>query len=66
MFYCQVTKSPQIPYLDIKVPFMVQYLLARDPEYPQRVRVASVFELSTCSLLVCKFSNFSSPHPPLL
>ena len=49
-------------------------LLARSPEYPQRIRVASVFEPSVClldcSLLVwlcvCKFSNFSSPHPPLL
>ena len=45
-------------------------LLARYPEYPQRIRVASVFELFIylfvlCSLLVCKFSNFSSPHPPL-
>ena len=44
--------------------------LARDPDYPQRIRVASVFEpldcLLDCSLLVClsgsKFSHFSSPH----
>ena len=43
-------------------------LLARSPDDPQRIRVASVFELSVC-LIVClffvgKFSN-SSPHPPL-
>ena len=41
-------------------------LLARSPEYPQRIRVASVFEFFDClivlCLLVCKFSNFSSPH----
>ena len=37
-------------------------LLARSPEYPQRIRVASVFEffvwLSDCSLLVCLEANF--------
>merc|ERR1711873_303922 len=55
-------------------PLFIQYsteecstvqLLARDPEYPQRIRVASVFEfcvclsvcLSDCSLLVSKFSR---------
>ena len=44
----------------------VYYLLARSPDDPQRIRVASVFELFfDCSLLVGKFSN-SSPHPPLL
>jgi len=36
--------------------------LARSPEYPQRIRVASVFEffvwLSDCSLLVCLEANF--------
>ena len=57
-----------IKHLDILV-------LARSPEYPQRIRVASVFEpficlivlcLLDCSLFfVCKFSHFSSPHPPL-
>ena len=43
------------------------HLLARSPEDPQRIRVASVFELFCvlCSLFVVKFSN-SSPHPPLL
>ena len=51
------------PY--IKTP----YILARSPDDPQRIRVASVFELSAC-LFDClfsvgKFSN-SSPHPPLL
>ena len=43
--------------------------LARSPEYPQRIRVASVFEPSACSLSVCllvsKFSNFFLFHPPL-
>ena len=42
-------------------------LLARSPDDPQRIRVASVFELFLvlCSLFfVGKFSN-SSPHPPL-
>ena len=38
-------------------------LLAHFPDNPQRIRVASVFELSACSLFVwlcvlCKFSNF--------
>ena len=39
-------------------------LLARSPEYPQRIRVASVFELFfDCSLFFgSKFSHFSSPH----
>ena len=41
------------------------------PDDPQRMRVASVFELFSDCLFVClfsvsKFSNFSSPHPPLL
>ena len=42
-------------------------LLARSPEYPQRIRVASVFEPFDCLFFVLclfgsKFSNFSSPH----
>ena len=41
-------------------------LLARSPDDPQRIRVASVFELFSVCLSVSKFSNFSSPHPPLL
>ena len=36
--------------------------MARSPEYPQRIRVASVFEpfiyLFDCSLLVCLIVNF--------
>ena len=40
-------------------------LLARSPDDPQRIRVASVFELFFVCLSVGKFSN-SSPHPPLL
>jgi len=48
--------------------------LARSPDDPQRIRVASVFELdfvlylldclSVLCLLVGKYSHFS-PHPPL-
>ena len=30
-------------------------LLARSPDDPQRIRVASVFELSACSLSACLF-----------
>ena len=43
-------------------------LLARSPDDPQRIRVASVFEFFfvLCLFSVGKFSNFSSPHPPLL
>ena len=43
---------------------MNSYQLAHSPDDPQRIRVASVFELfsacslSVCSLLVGKFSNF--------
>ena len=33
-------------------------LLGRSPEYPQRIRVASVFEPFDCSLLVCLEANF--------
>ena len=41
----------------------IDLLLARSPDDPQRIRVASVFELfsvclSACSLIVGKFSNF--------
>ena len=41
---------------------MSSLLLARSPDDPQRIRVASVFEFSVCSLLVCLFSvgNFSN------
>ena len=31
-------------------------ILARFPDDPQRIRVASVFEFSDCSLSVCLFS----------
>ena len=42
-------------------------LLARSPDDPQRIRVASVFEFRLCSLFVClfsvgKFSPFHSFH----
>merc|ERR1712240_682628 len=33
-------------------------LLACSPEYPQRIRVASVFETLDCSLSVCVSANF--------
>ena len=42
-------------------------LLARSPEYPQRIRVASVFELLDCSLSVWKqIFSFLFSSPPLL
>ena len=45
-------------------------VLARSPNDPQRIRVASAFEMFCACLLdclcVCKFSHFSSPHPPLI
>ena len=45
-------------------------ILARSPDDPQRIRVASVFELSVLCLIVCVFSvgkvSNSSPHPPIL
>merc|ERR1712240_274295 len=44
-------------------------LLARSPEYPQRIRVVSVFEFFVCLIVLClcvsKFSNFFLFHPPL-
>ena len=44
-------------------------VLARSPEYPQRIRVVSVFEPSVCLIVlwlsVSKFSNFFLFHPPL-
>ena len=46
-------------------PQCLNCLLASSLEYPQRIRVVSVFEFHVCSLLDCKFSNFFLFHPSL-
>ena len=44
---------------DIKITCTQTHLLARSPDDPQRIRVASVFELFVCSLFVlCLSANF--------
>ena len=40
-------------------------ILASSLEYPERIRVVSVFEPLVCSLLVSKFSHFSLFHPSI-
>ena len=48
--------------------YELDLLLARSPDDPQGIRVASVFELFVCLFVLClivgKYSHFS-PHPPL-
>ena len=54
-------------------PLFIQYsteecstvqLLARDPEYPQRIRVALVFETFDCLLVLCVSANFLIARSP--
>ena len=68
----QVYKIKSVNFLIIGSLRHPYELLARSPDDSQRIRVASVFELFfvlclfDCLSVLGKFSNFSSPHPPLL
>ena len=62
LFFACVFVSKFSNFFLFHPPLFIQYsteecstvqLLARDPEYPQRIRVASVFEFCVCLFFVC-------------